>query len=51
MTVSVSTAAKAEGLPLELGSNSFVPGFEDQIVGMKIGEEKDINITFPELHA
>ena len=39
---------KAEGHKLELGSNSFVPGFEDQIVGMKIGEEKDINITFPE---
>ncbi len=39
---------KAEGYSLELGSNSFVPGFEDQIVGMKIGEEKDINITFPE---
>ena len=39
---------KAEGHKLELGSNSFVPGFEDQVVGMKIGEEKDINITFPE---
>ena len=39
---------KAEGHKLELGSNSFVPGFEDQIVGMKVGEEKDINITFPE---
>ena len=39
---------KAEGYALELGSNSFVPGFEDQIVGMKVGEEKDINITFPE---
>ena len=39
---------KAEGYALELGSNSFVPGFEDQVVGMKIGEEKDINITFPE---
>jgi len=39
---------KAEGYSLELGSNSFVPGFEDQVVGMKIGEEKDINITFPE---
>ena len=38
---------KAEGHKLELGSNSFVPGFEDQIVGMKVGEEKDINITFP----
>ncbi len=33
---------------LKLGSGSFVPGFEEQIVGMKAGEEKDINITFPE---
>lgn len=39
---------KAEGYELELGSNSFVPGFEEQVVGMKIGEEKDIDITFPE---
>ncbi len=39
---------KAEGYSLELGSGSFVPGFEEQIVGMKVGEEKDINITFPE---
>ncbi len=39
---------KAEGYDLELGSNSFVPGFEDQIVGMNVGEEKDIDITFPE---
>lgn len=39
---------KAEGYALELGSNSFVPGFEEQIVGMKTGEEKDIDITFPE---
>ena len=39
---------KAEGYDLELGSNSFVPGFEEQIVGMSIGEEKDINITFPQ---
>ena len=39
---------KAEGYALELGSNSFVPGFEEQVVGMKVGEEKDINITFPE---
>ena len=38
---------KAEGYSLELGSGSFVPGFEEQIVGMKVGEEKDINITFP----
>ena len=39
---------KAEGYSLELGSNSFVPGFEEQIVGMKVGEEKDLDITFPE---
>ena len=39
---------KAEGYALELGSNSFVPGFEEQVAGMKIGEEKDIDITFPE---
>ena len=38
----------AEGYDLELGSGTFVPGFEDQVVGMNIGEEKDINITFPE---
>ena len=38
---------KAEGYALELGSNSFVPGFEEQVAGMKIGEEKEINITFP----
>ena len=39
---------KAENYSLELGSGSFVPGFEDQVVGMKAGEEKDINLTFPE---
>ncbi len=39
---------KADGYSLELGSNSFVPGFEDQVAGMKIGEEKEIAITFPE---
>ena len=33
---------------LELGSHSFVPGFEEQVVGMKAGEEKDLDITFPE---
>ena len=37
----------AENHSLELGSNSFIPGFEDQVVGMKSGEEKDIHITFP----
>ena len=39
---------KGENYSLELGSGSFVPGFEDQVVGMKAGEEKDIDITFPE---
>ena len=39
---------KAEHYSLELGSNSFVPGFEEQVAGMQIGEEKDIDITFPE---
>ena len=39
---------KAEGHQLELGSNQFVTGFEEQIVGMKAGDEKDIDITFPE---
>ena len=39
---------KGENHDLKLGSNSFVPGFEEQIVGMTAGEEKDIDITFPE---
>ena len=39
---------KAEGFSLELGSGTFVPGFEEQVVGMSIGEEKDLDITFPE---
>ncbi len=39
---------KGENHELELGSGSFVPGFEDQVIGMKAGEEKDIDITFPE---
>ncbi len=43
---------KAEGQSLEIGSNSFIPGFEDQVIGMSIGEEKDLNVTFPsEYHA
>lgn len=37
----------AEDYPLVLGSNSFIPGFEDQLVGVKAGEEKDVNVTFP----
>ncbi len=39
---------KGENHDLKLGSNSFVPGFEEQVVGMSAGEEKDIDITFPE---
>ena len=39
---------KAEGHSLELGSGSFIPGFEDQLVGTKAGDEKDVNVTFPE---
>ena len=39
---------KAEKHELEIGSKTFIPGFEDQIIGMKIGEEKEINVKFPE---
>ncbi|BFK86970.1 trigger factor [Pseudoflavonifractor sp. DSM 107456] len=39
---------KAEGFSLELGSGTFIPGFEDQLVGTKAGDEKDLNVTFPE---
>ncbi len=39
---------KGENFDLEIGSSSFVPGFEEQLIGMKAGEEKDIDITFPE---
>lgn len=39
---------KGENYPLVIGSNSFIPGFEDAIIGMEIGEEKDIDLTFPE---
>ena len=38
---------KGENFDLEIGSGSFVPGFEEQLIGMKVGEEKDIDITFP----
>jgi len=38
----------AEAYPLEIGSNSFIPGFEEQLVGMKVGESKRIKVTFPE---
>jgi len=39
---------KGEAFPLELGSGTFVPGFEEQIEGMKVGESKRIKVTFPE---
>ena len=39
---------KAENHELEIGSNTFIPGFEDQIIGMKKEEEKDINVKFPD---
>ena len=39
---------KGENFDLKLGSGQFVPGFEEQVVGMSAGEEKDINVTFPE---
>ncbi len=39
---------KGENYSLEIGSNTFIPGFEDQLIGLKAGEEKDINLTFPE---
>ena len=39
---------KAENHELEIGSKTFIPGFEEQVIGMKIGEEKDINVKFPE---
>ena len=42
---------KGESYNLELGSETFVPGFEEQVVGMKAGDEKDIDITFPENYA
>ena len=38
---------KAENHELTIGSKTFIPGFEDQIIGMKIGDEKDIKVTFP----
>ncbi|MBO0379152.1 trigger factor [Staphylococcus hominis] len=39
---------QADGYDLEIGSGSFIPGFEDQLVGVKTGEEKDVVVTFPE---
>ena len=42
---------KAEGYNLELGSGSFIPGFEDQLIGAKAGEEKELHLTFPKDYA
>ena len=39
---------KGENYPLTIGSGSFIPGFEEQLVGANIGEEKEVNVTFPE---
>lgn len=39
---------KGENYPLELGSGSFIPGFEEQVAGHKVGDEFDVNVTFPE---
>ena len=39
---------KGENYSLEIGSNTFIPGFEEQVIGMKAGDEKDSNVTFPE---
>ncbi len=39
---------KGENYSLEIGSNTFIPGFEEKLIGMKAGEEKDIELTFPE---
>ena len=38
----------ASNYPLKLGSHTFIPGFEEQLVGAKIGESRDVNVTFPE---
>jgi len=39
---------KGENYPLEIGSNTFIPGFEDGVIGMEIGETKELNLKFPE---
>ena len=45
------SGGKGENYSLEIGSNTFIPGFEDGIIGMKKGEEKDLALTFPEDYA
>lgn len=42
---------KGENYSLEIGSNTFIPGFEEQVIGMKTGEEKELHVTFPEDYA
>lgn len=42
------SGGKGKGYPLEVGSNSFIPGFEDQLVGLKKGDSTDVDVTFPE---
>ena len=39
---------KGENYPLEIGSHTFIPGFEEQLVGLKTGDDKDVKVTFPE---
>ena len=39
---------KGQDYPLQIGSGSFIPGFEDQLIGAKVEEERDVNVTFPE---
>lgn len=43
----VFEGGKGENYPLEIGSKTFIPGFEEQLIGLKAGDEKDINVTFP----
>lgn len=38
---------KGENYPLEIGSNTFIPGFEDELIGLKVNDKKDVNVTFP----
>ena len=42
---------KGENYPLVIGSNTFIPGFEEQLIGLKAGDEKDVMVTFPEEYA
>lgn len=42
------SGGEGKGYPLEVGSNSFIPGFEDQLVGLSKGESTDVEVTFPE---